>query len=179
MNKEETALRRIERKIDIPMPVLLTCPHGGKVQLLPRRDESNVNCGESGVRIMSDTNTIEVTEGIALNILRMGKRDVYKIIGIVDQSFIDFNRGPQCAYAPTRTFEKISTTDTTKKFRILLRKCTHKTVMDFDSYLIFMGQIMRRLSYFSGQMPEQIRINQRFVSYQDITQGLYGMKLVC
>ena len=102
MNKEETALRRIERKIDIPMPVLLTCPHGGKVQLLPRRDESNVNCGESGVRIMSDTNTIEVTEGIALNILRMSKRDVYKIIGIVDRSFIDFNRGPECAYAPTR-----------------------------------------------------------------------------
>ena len=79
------------------MPVLLTCPHGGKGQLLPRRDESNVNCGESGVRIMSDTNTIEVTEGIALNILRMSKRDVYKIIGIVDRSFIDFNRGPECA----------------------------------------------------------------------------------
>lgn len=83
---------------NIPMPVLFTCPHGGRVEFSPSR-EGTVSCRPGEYKIKSDTNTIELTEGIALNILRMRKRSVYRTIAIADRSFIDFNREPECAYA--------------------------------------------------------------------------------
>ena len=99
MNSDRIDVRSTGSRIDISMPVIFTCPHGGRVEFLPKRDGSNVNCSGE-VRVLGDNNTIEVTEGIALNILRMSKKDVYKIIGIADRSFIDFNREVDCAYVP-------------------------------------------------------------------------------
>jgi N-formylglutamate amidohydrolase len=101
MKQDETALHGRESLINNPLPVLFTCPHGGRVEFSPSREASNVNCGRGQFRIKSDTNTIEVTEGIALNILRMSRRDVYRTVAIADRSFIDFNREPECAYVPS------------------------------------------------------------------------------
>jgi len=42
MKKDETAVRSTESLINNPMRVLFTCPHGGRVEFSPFRDDSNV-----------------------------------------------------------------------------------------------------------------------------------------
>jgi hypothetical protein len=106
MKQAETSLRSTVSLINNPIPVLFTCPHGGRVEFLPIRDDSNVDCGPGEIKTKSDTNTIEVTEGIALNIFRLSTRDVYKTIAIADRSFVDFNREPNCAYPSNDVFAK-------------------------------------------------------------------------
>lgn len=106
MKQAETSLRSTVGLINDPFPVLFTCPHGGRVEFLPIRDHSNVDCGSGEIKIKSDNNTIEVTEGIALNIFRLSARDVYKTIAVADRSFVDFNREPNCAYASNDVFAK-------------------------------------------------------------------------
>jgi N-formylglutamate amidohydrolase len=98
LKKDEKHVHSREILHNDRLPVLLTCPHGGRVEFTPTREDS-VNCGPGQFRKRSDTNTIEVTEGIALNILRMANREVYRTIGVADRTFIDFNREPECAYA--------------------------------------------------------------------------------
>lgn len=44
MNKYEPDLRGTESLTNIPMPVLFTCPHGGRVEFSPHRVASNVSC---------------------------------------------------------------------------------------------------------------------------------------
>lgn len=97
MKQGETALHGTEGAINIPMPVLFTCPHGGKAEFLPKRVKSNVSCASGTLKTQSDTNTIEITEGIALNIFRLSKRSVYRTIAVADRSFVDFNREAECA----------------------------------------------------------------------------------
>lgn len=48
------------------MPVLFTCPHGGRVELSPRRKKSNLptSCNPDQFTTKSDLNTIELTEGL-------------------------------------------------------------------------------------------------------------------
>ena len=106
MKQDETALRGAGNLNSVPFPVLFTCPHGGRVEFSPVRDDSNVSCGPGEFRIKSDNNTIEVTEGIALNIFRLSTRDVYRTIAIADRSFVDFNRGPECAFSSKDDFAK-------------------------------------------------------------------------
>jgi N-formylglutamate amidohydrolase len=79
------------------------------VEFSPIREDSNdsnVNCRPGEFKTKSDTNTIEVTEGIALNIFRLSTRDVYKTIAVADRSFVDFNREPDCAYVSNDVFAK-------------------------------------------------------------------------
>ena len=97
MKKYEPALRGTESLINIPIPVLFTCPHGGRVEFPPHRVESNVNCRPGEFKVLSDTNTIEITEGIALNLFRFGRSNVYRTIATADRSFVDFNRERGCA----------------------------------------------------------------------------------
>jgi hypothetical protein len=99
MKQDEATFRITKSLINVPIPVLFTCPHGGRVEFSPSREESNVSCGPGELKIKSDTNTIEITEGIALNIFRICRRQVYSTIAIADRSFVDFNREPECAYA--------------------------------------------------------------------------------
>ena len=103
----ERSFRNTVNLINNSIPVLFTCPHGGRVEFLPiRDDDSNVTCGTGEFKTKSDNNTIEVTEGIALNIFRLSTRHVYKTIAIADRSFVDFNREPNCAYASNDVFAK-------------------------------------------------------------------------
>jgi hypothetical protein len=46
----------------------------------------------------SDFFTLELTQSIALNLYRLGGRDVYTNIALVHSRFVDFNRDPECAF---------------------------------------------------------------------------------
>ena len=59
MKQDETALRGAGNLNSVPFPVLFTCPHGGRVEFSPVRDDSNVSCGPGEFRIKSDNNTID------------------------------------------------------------------------------------------------------------------------
>lgn len=88
-------------QVNILMPVLFTCPHGGEEKLkgVPRRDCYNYphTCKEPCTKD-SDLNTIELTKGIIKNIVDLSGREVYENIAYVDRSYIDFNRNPKCAF---------------------------------------------------------------------------------
>jgi N-formylglutamate amidohydrolase len=80
-----------------PIPVLLTCPHGGIAKLSPKRDSSNfpASCHFSED---SDLLTIHITESIALNIFSLFEKEVYRKIALIHRRFVDFNRDAKCAF---------------------------------------------------------------------------------
>jgi N-formylglutamate amidohydrolase len=81
-------------------PILLTCPHGGTVKVSPARKKSNLpsSCDPDQFTKDSDLFTLELTQMIALNLYRLGGRDVYTNIALVHRRFVDFNRDPECAF---------------------------------------------------------------------------------
>jgi N-formylglutamate amidohydrolase len=91
-------------QIKFPMPVLFTCPHGGVARVTPLRNRDNLphSCKRSQFKDQSDLHTIGLTESIAINILRLGGREVYRNIALVHRSFVDFNRDPECAFEPSK-----------------------------------------------------------------------------
>jgi len=93
----------IRRESQAYYPVLLTCPHGGTVKVSPARKKSNLpsTCAPNQFTKDSDLFTLELTQSIALNLYRLGGRDVYTNITLVHRRFVDFNREPECAFEPS------------------------------------------------------------------------------
>jgi len=89
-----------ENQTKFPMPVLLTCPHGGIARLSPKRVDSNLPPGCSKLNFSDDSDllTIHLTESIAANIFSLFEKQVYKKIALVHRRFVDFNRDPECAF---------------------------------------------------------------------------------
>lgn len=89
-----------ENQTNFPMPVVLTCPHGGIARLSPKRVDSNLPYGCSKLDFSDDSDllTIHLTESIAANIFSLHKKEVYKKIALVHRRFVDFNRDAACAF---------------------------------------------------------------------------------
>src|SRR5512132_2277397 len=62
-----------ENQTNFPMPVVLTCPHGGIARLSPKRVDSNLPSGCSKLDFSDDSDllTIHLTESIAANIFSL------------------------------------------------------------------------------------------------------------
>jgi hypothetical protein len=89
-----------ENQTKFPMPVLLTCPHGGIARLNPKRVDSNLppGCSKLDFSVDSDLLTIHLTESIAANIFSLSRKEIYKKIALVHRRFVDFNRDAKCAF---------------------------------------------------------------------------------
>jgi N-formylglutamate amidohydrolase len=90
-----------------PMPVLFTCPHGGRGKLkeTPKRDISNLPippCSKKKFSIKKDRRTKELTQKIIENIVSLGRRQVYKQLADVHRAYVDLNRIPKCAFEPSK-----------------------------------------------------------------------------
>ena len=77
-------------------PVLLTCPHGGTVKASPASWKSNLSSSCDPDQFTKDR--AQLTQSIALNLYRLGGRDVYTNIALVHSRFVDFKRDPECAF---------------------------------------------------------------------------------
>jgi hypothetical protein len=73
---------------------------GGTVKVSPARKKSNLpsSCDPDQFTKNSVLFTFELTQSIALNLYRLGGRDVYTNIALVHRRFVDFNRDPECAF---------------------------------------------------------------------------------
>ncbi|MGC1134188.1 MAG: hypothetical protein WA941_15285 [Nitrososphaeraceae archaeon] len=84
---------------------MFTSPHGGnkKLKETPQRNRSNLphSCNGKQFNKISDLFTSELTEDITKNMVSMSVKGVYKKIAEIDRSWIDFNRGPECAFEPS------------------------------------------------------------------------------
>ncbi len=88
------------------MPVLFTCPHGGRGRLkeTPERQIRNLPsppCSRKKFSTKKDRRTKEITEKIIENIIRLGKRQVYQQIADIHRAYVDLNRIPRCAFEPS------------------------------------------------------------------------------
>lgn len=93
-------MKMTEDQTVFPIPVLLTCPHGGIARLSPKRVDSNLppSCSRDNFSDDSDLLTIHLTESIAANIYNLSEKKVYKKIALVHRRFVDFNRDAECAF---------------------------------------------------------------------------------
>ena len=88
------------------MPVLFTCPHNGQKThgLDIRENGSNLPpiCVDERFRIIGDTHTRDITEGITNKITSMYGKKPYTKIANVKRTRIDFNRREECAFKDPR-----------------------------------------------------------------------------
>ena len=73
-------MKMTEDQTKFPMPVLLTCPHGGIARLSPKRVDSNLPPGCSTLNFSDDSDllTIHLTESIAAIYIICQKRKFIK-----------------------------------------------------------------------------------------------------
>jgi N-formylglutamate amidohydrolase len=102
-------MRKIENTYTIqsggksPMPVLFTCPHGGREKLEQTRERDICNlptppCSRKKFSTEKDRRTKELTEKIIQNIVNLNAREVYSQIANVHRAYVDLNRSPKCAF---------------------------------------------------------------------------------
>jgi hypothetical protein len=85
------------RKNPDMLPVILTCPHDGDFVPVDVPEREDPGCSER-FTLIGDAHTTKLTNEIADNIYRLGKKHVYVEIGIIKRNSCDLNRSPECAY---------------------------------------------------------------------------------
>src|SRR5215218_2690751 len=79
------------------LPVILTCPHDGDFVPVDVPEREDPGCSER-FTLIGDAHTTKLTNEIADNIYRLGKKHVYVEIGLIKRNRCDLNRRPECAY---------------------------------------------------------------------------------
>jgi hypothetical protein len=83
------------------LPILITCPHNGKVHPngIPEREGSNlpIEC-HGNFNKLADSFTQDIAVGIAENIFRLTKKEPYVVIANYHRKYIDANRSKTSVY---------------------------------------------------------------------------------